>query len=125
MPFLRVLLLLAAGVPALLADSTKLTVQVNAADTGKPVDRASVVIHFRHGRNVKLKKILTSWETKTNQQGKVTIPSIPNGEVTIQVIANNFQTFGDVYELTDPEQTVAVKLNRPQPQYSEHAQQPK
>ena len=105
--------------PLLAANTTRLTVQVNAAESGKPVDRASVVVNFRHGRNVNMKKILTNWETKTDQQGHVTIPAIPQGEVTIQIIAQNYQTFGDVYQLDQPEQTVTIKLNRPQPQYSE------
>jgi hypothetical protein len=94
------------SVPAGAADSTKLTVQVNSAATGKPVDRASVVVRFRHGRGVNLKKVLTSWETKTNQEGNVSIPSIPQGEITVQVIAENFQTFGDVYQLDQPAKAV-------------------
>jgi hypothetical protein len=99
---------------------TRLTVQVNSVDTGKPIDRASVIVRFRHGLNpVKMKKILTNWETKTNQMGNVTIPEIPMGEVTIQVIADHYQTFGDVFQLTMPEQTIAIKLNSPQAQYSE------
>jgi hypothetical protein len=107
------------------ATSTRLTVQVNSIDTGKPIDRASVIIRFRHGLNpVKMKKILTSWETKTNQMGSVTVPEIPMGEVTIQVIADHYQTFGNVYELTTPEQTVAIKLNPPQAQYSEDSKKP-
>lgn len=101
---------------------TRLTVQVNSADTGKPVDRASVIVRFRHGLNpVKMKKMITNWETKTGQQGAVTIPEIPMGEVTIQVIAEHYQTFGDVFQLTMPEQTIAIKVNPPQPQYSEDA----
>jgi 5-hydroxyisourate hydrolase-like protein (transthyretin family) len=98
---------------------TKLTVEVLSADTGKPVDRASVIVRFRHGRNVNLKKIVTNWETKTNQQGKVTIPAIPQGEVTIQVIASDFQTFGDVFQLVQESETETIKLKRPQAQYSE------
>ena len=105
------------------APGTRLTVQVNSADTGKPIDRASVVVKFRHGLNpVKMKKIITNWETKTRQEGTVKIPELPMGEVTIQVIADHYQTFGDVFELTMPEQTIAIKLNPPQPQYSEDAQ---
>ena len=115
---------LLCSVPAFTADSTRLTVQVHSADTGKPVDRASVVIRFRHGRNINLKKIITNWETKTNQDGSVTIPSMPQGEVQIQIIAQHFQTFGDIYQLTEPEQTISIKLNRPQPQYSEDAKHP-
>ncbi len=101
------------------AELTKLTVQVNSAETGKPIDRASVLVRFRHGRGVNMKKILTSWETKTNQEGNVTIPAIPHGEITVQVIAENFQTFGDVYQLDQPAQTISIKLNPPQAQYSE------
>lgn len=102
---------------------TRLTVQVNSAETGKPIDRASVVVKFRHGLNpVKMKKLITNWETKTSQEGTVKIPELPMGEITIQVIAEHYQTFGDVFELTMPEQTIAIKLNPPQPQYSEDAQ---
>jgi hypothetical protein len=114
--FLLFALTLSAG------SGTRLTVQVNAIDTGKPIDRASVIVKFRHGLNpVKMKKMITNWETKTSQQGTVTIPEIPMGEVTIQVIAQHFQTFGDVYQLTQPEQTIQIKLNPPQAQYSEDA----
>jgi hypothetical protein len=105
------------------ATGTKLTVQVISADTGKPIDRASVIVRFRHGLNpVKMKKIITNWETKTSQEGTVKIPEMPMGEVTIQVIADHYQTFGDVFQLTMPEQTIAIKLNPPQAQYSEDAQ---
>ena len=124
-------LLVALVLPLLLLNSlpsraatpgTKLTVQVNSSDTGKPIDQASVIIRFRHGLNpVKMKKIQTNWETKTNQMGNVTIPEIPMGQVTIQIIAKNYQTFGDVFELTMPEQTIAIKINPPQAQYSEDA----
>ena len=101
---------------------TRLTVQVNSSDTGKPIDQASVIIRFRHGLNpVKMKKIQTNWQTKTNQMGSATVPEIPMGEVTIQIIAKNYQTFGDVFELTMPEQTISIKINPPQPQYSEDA----
>jgi len=114
------LCLLPAGlVPAARAADTRLTVEVLSADTKKPVDRASVVIVFRHGLGVNLKKVRTNWETKTNQEGRVTIPAIPRGEVQIQVIAANFQTFGGIYQTTDAEQTISIKINRPQAQYSE------
>jgi hypothetical protein len=105
---------------------TKLTVQVNSADSGKPIDRASVIVRFQHGLNpIKMKKRTTSWETKTSEEGTVTIPEIPMGQVTIQVIAPNYQTFGDVFQLDKREQTIAIKLNPPQPQYSEDARSKK
>jgi len=117
---LCVISLLLFSLTAFGATGTRLTVQVNSADTGRPIDRASVIVRFRHGLNpVKMKKIITSWETKTSQEGSVKIPEMPMGEVTIQVIAEHYQTFGDVFELTMPEQTIAIKLNPPQAQYSE------
>ena len=103
---------------------THLTVQVNSALSGKGIDRASVIVHFTEGRNINLKKIRTTWETKTNQQGSVSIPEIPQGKITIQIIAENFQTFGSVYELNQPEQTISIKLNPPQAQYSEDIKTP-
>ena len=124
-PYMRSLLaafLLVCSLPLIAGSGTKLTVQINSSDTGKPVDRASVIIHFRHGLNpVKMSKIRTSWETKTSQEGAVSIPEIPMGEITVQVIAQHYQTFGGVFQLNQPEQTIAIKLNPPQPQYSEDA----
>jgi hypothetical protein len=100
------MLFLLCSLPLMAGKSTRLTVQVNSADTGKPVDMASVIVRFRHGLNVNLKKTLTNWETKTNQRGSVSIPSIPHGEITIQVIPANNQTFGYVFVLNQDEQTV-------------------
>ena len=122
--FRVILFSLLIAVQAFSVEMTRLTVQVNSADTGKGVDRATVVVRFRHGVCVNMKKINTSWETKTNQQGSVSIPSIPHGEITVQIIAKDYQTFGDVYQLDQETQTITIKLNRPQSQYSEDAKHP-
>jgi hypothetical protein len=39
------------------------------------------------------------------------------------VIADDYQTFGDEYELTEPEQTITITLKPPQKQYSVHEKQ--
>ncbi len=118
----RLTLALLLILPLFAATGTRLTVQVNSATTGKPIDRASVIIRFKRALNpIKMKHPQTNWETKTSQEGSVSIPEIPMGEVTIQVIAPHYQTFGDVYTLNQPEQTITIKLNPPQPQYSEDA----
>ncbi len=108
---------------ALVADPpmTKLRIEVKTL-SDKPVERASVVVRFVEGRSVtKLgKKIITNWETRTNQEGVARIPSIPQGKVRIQVIAKGYQTFGDVFEVNEEEKTIEVKLNPPQPQFSAH-----
>jgi 5-hydroxyisourate hydrolase-like protein (transthyretin family) len=101
------------------ADPTTLTVHVTSAVTGKPIDRASVIVKFKSGMNVNLKKIQTQWETKTNQDGIVKLPTMPQGQVQIQIIASNYQTFGDIFVTDKAEETIEIKLNPPQPQYSE------
>jgi len=126
---LLVTMLCLCSLPLFATDTTTLatlTVQVNSAETGKPIDRASVVVRFRHGLNpVKMKKLTTSWEMKTSQEGSATIPEMQMGEIQIQVIASNYQTFGGIFQLDKPEQTIAIKLNSPQPQYSEDAKSKK
>ena len=119
---MRALLLVLTYLAALTltaADPTKLTVHVTSAVSGKPVDRASVIVRFKSGLGVNLKKIQTSWETKTNQDGNVTLPTMPQGQIQIQIIASNYQTFGDLFVTDKPEQTIDIKLNPPQAQYSE------
>ena len=113
-------ILLAVTLTPAAAKDSRLTVEVLSADGGKPVDRASVIIRFRHGVGVNLKKVQTNWETKTSEAGVVRLPSMPMGEVSIQIIAKGFQTHGGIYQLTEPEQNITIKVNRPQRQYSEH-----
>lgn len=100
---------------------TKLKIAVTTQG-GKPIDRASVIVRFVEGRSVaKLgKKIRTSWEMKTNQDGMAKIPEIPQGKILVQVIAKGYQTYGQTFDVVQQEQTIAVKLNPPQSQYSAH-----
>lgn len=118
------LLALAALPLPLLADPpmTRLRVEVRKAVNDKPVERASVVVRFVEGRSaVKFgKKIMTSYQLRTNQDGIAAIPPIPQGKIQIQVIAKGLQTFGEIIEIEEEEKTVEVKLNDPQPQYSVH-----
>jgi hypothetical protein len=103
------------------ADMTRLTIQVNNTD-GKPVDRASVIVRFVEGRNyLKLgKKIRTTFELRTNQEGEAKIPEIPQGKILIQIIAKGYQTFGQTFDINEDDKTVEIKLKPPQKQYSAH-----
>jgi len=109
-------ILLWAGPPM-----TKLTVEVKSLE-GKPIDRASVIVKFVEGRSViKLgKKIRTTFELRTDQDGLAKIPEIPQGKIQIQVIAKNYQTFGKVFDVDQEEKTVEINLNPPQAQFSAH-----
>ena len=121
LPACGLLILLAGAVPAAAADMTKLTVSVKN-DSGKPVDRADVIVRFVQGRNyLKLgRKMRTTYELRTNEEGTARIPQIPQGTVRIQVIAKGYQTFGKDVDLDEADKTVEVNLLPPQPQYSAH-----
>jgi hypothetical protein len=119
----RCLLALALLVPPLAADPPMTRIRVEVRDVyDKPVDHASVIVRFVEGRS-KLKfgkKIRTSWELRTNQEGVAKIPALPQGKILVQVIAKRYQTFGQTFEIDEEEKTVEVKLNTPQPQFSAH-----
>jgi uncharacterized GH25 family protein len=103
------------------AQTTKLRIEVRNLED-KPLDRANVIVRFEGRSITKLggKKLKTSWEMKTNQEGVVGIPPIPQGQILVQVIAKGYQTFGEKFEVNEEEKTIAVKLKPPQSQYSAH-----
>ncbi len=111
------------ALPVLADDTSMTTLRVEVkTHTDRPLERASVVVKFVKGRNyLKLgKKTVTSWQVKTNQEGVAKVPALPQGEILIQVIAKGYQTFGQTFEVNEPERTIEVKLNPPQPQFSAH-----
>ena len=114
-------IVLSLAVTALAAPMTKINIVVKS-QTGKPVDRASVVVRFIQGHSiVKLgKAVRTTYELRTNQEGEASIPSIPQGKIRIQIIAKGYQTFGQDFDISEDEKTVNVTLNPPQQQYSAH-----
>ena len=116
--FLAALVLAAS---ALSAPMTTLTIEVKSV-AGKPVDNASVIVKFIKGHSVvKLGKgIRHEWELRTNQEGMVKIPPIPQGQILVQVIAKNYQTFGQTFDVDDARKTLTIRLNPPQAQYSAH-----
>lgn len=119
--FLAITLITVPLVRAADPPMTKLRVEVKTMG-GRPVDRAGVIVRFVEGRSVvKLgKKIRTNWETRTNQDGAVVIPPIPQGKILVQVIAKGFQTYGETVEVNQEEKTIEVQLKPPQEQYSAH-----
>jgi hypothetical protein len=118
---LLVLLVWATIAPA--ATMTKLVITVKTQG-GHPVDRAEVIIRWnasekhpaaRYGRAVR-----TTYEMRTNQEGEVNVPSIPQGNILIQVNAKGYQTFGKVFTVEEEEKNIDIALNPPQQQYSAH-----
>jgi hypothetical protein len=106
--------------PASPADLTKLKIVVMTR-TGRPIDRADVIVRFGGRSVVKLGKMVrTTWEMRSSQEGVAEIPDMPKGQVRIQVIAKGYQTFGDTFDVKEDERTIEIKLNPPQAQYSSH-----
>jgi hypothetical protein len=111
-----------AALPVLADDSTKLEIHVTT-EAGHPIENASVVIKFRGGTNAKAKpnpKFRKEWDVKTSELGTVKLPSIQKGAILIQVRADNYQTFGQVFDVQEDERILEIKLKPPQPQYSAH-----
>jgi uncharacterized GH25 family protein len=105
------------------AGDTKITVSVKTL-AGRPVDRAEVIIQWhanaKHPRSSFSKNVNTKFESRTDQDGTVSFPGVPQGSIRIQVNAHGYQTFGQIYDIDDAEKTVEIKLNPPQQQYTSH-----
>jgi hypothetical protein len=99
---------------------TQIRVEVKN-QAGKPVERAAVILDFlgSHHQIFKLgKREQKQWEIRTNLQGVANFPSIPQGTIRLQVIAKDFQTFGQNYDIDDAHKTLQITLEPPQKQYS-------
>ena len=117
------LLLLLWAAFASAATMTKLNITVKTQG-GHAIDRAEVIVRWhanekhpaaRYGRAVR-----TTYEMRTNQEGQVNVPSIPQGTILIQVNAKGYQTFGQVFTVEEDEKNIDITLNPPQQQYSAH-----
>jgi len=117
---LFLLVSLPASVPLWAADLTTLKIVVTTP-SGKPVERAEVIVRFGGRSVVKFGKMVrTSWEVRTTQQGVADIPEMPKGKIRVQVVAKGYQTFGQTFDVDEDQRTIEVKLNPPQDQYSAH-----
>lgn len=81
----------------------------------KPVRNASVVLHpvDKDGRQEK-----GGMQLKTDSEGRTSFNGVPFGKMRIQVIARGLQTFGQDYDINQPQQEIVIKLKPPQEQYS-------
>jgi hypothetical protein len=82
---------------------------------GKPVRNAEIVLHpvSKHGdqKNEGL-------ELKTHEDGKASVSGIPYGRMRIQVIAPGFKTYGEDFQIDQPNHEFTIKLQKPAEQYS-------
>jgi Carboxypeptidase regulatory-like domain len=110
---LATLLLLAGSAFADKAASLKFLVVKDY--NGKPVRYASVILHPVSGHG---KQGNSGFELKTDENGQTSFDGVPYGKIRIQVLMPGYQTFGEDYEINQPEQEFTIRLKRPQKQYS-------
>jgi hypothetical protein len=80
---------------------------------GKPVAQASVYVRYNQTTGVFHKEKLAEMDLKTNDDGTVKAPDIPQGKVMIQVIAKGWRTYGRWYDVDKSEDTIEIKLQEP------------
>ena len=90
----------------------KLRIQVTGSN-GKPVANASVYVRYNKPGGLLHKDKLAELDLKTNGEGSVKVPPIPEGNILIQVIATGWHTFGKWYELNKDEESIDIKLEPP------------
>jgi hypothetical protein len=81
---------------------------------GKPVKYARVVLHPVNRKG----KSKGEMDLKSDADGRASLDGVPYGSVEVQVLAKGFQTFGEDFEVKQPELNITVKLKHPAGQYS-------
>jgi Carboxypeptidase regulatory-like domain len=97
------------------AKASDVTISVIRDTNGKPVRNAAVVLHPVNDDG---KQDSGGINLKTDMEGKTAFQGLPYGKLRIQVIAHGFQTFGDDFDINQPQQVVVVKLKPPSGQFS-------
>lgn len=82
---------------------------------GKPVKNAEVVLHLLDKSGKQKEEGL---ELKTHDDGKADTAGVPYGKVRVQVIAKGFRTYGEDYDLNQPNLEITIKLQKPVGQFS-------
>ena len=87
-------------------------VVVKDSETGDIISQARLTLTFKSG---KLHREV-QYGAKTNAQGRYTFNKIPKGTVHLFVTADRHQSFGKEIDLEEDNQSIEVKLKKPQPQ---------
>jgi len=91
---------------------SRITSEVTGGEKETPVENASV--YFKYIEEHKIKKNKTmELNVKTNRDGVAHVPDAPLGRVLIQVLAEGWKSYGRWFDITDPKQTIKIRLERP------------
>jgi len=89
-----------------------LTIEVTGGEKSVPVENASVYVKYVEEHVIKKDKKL-ELNVKTNREGIAHIAEAPAGRALIQIIAEGWKTYGRWYDITDPQQVIKIRLERP------------
>ena len=67
----------------------------------------------------------SGYQLKTDPDGKASFDGAPFGKLRVQVLVRGFQTYGEDFDINQPNQEITIKLKRPQGQYSIYEDKPK
>lgn len=93
--------------------TVKLKIEISAAADGKPIGNASVYVRFNESGGLFHRDKLAEMNFKTNEDGSVKVPDIPQGKILIQVVAKGWHTYGKWYDVQTDQQTIQIKLDPP------------
>jgi len=80
---------------------------------GHPVGNASVYVRYPKPDSFLHHGDLQELDLKSNLDGSVKVPPVPQGKVEIQVIAKGWHTYGEWYDVEKDDQTVTIQLQEP------------
>lgn len=92
--------------------TTKLRIRVTTKEE-KPVANASVYVRYYTSGGFLRKDKLAEMDFKTNQDGSVKVPEIPQGKILVQVIAKGWHTYGKWYDVEKDEELIVIQLEPP------------
>jgi hypothetical protein len=90
--------------------TTRLRIRITNSDD-KPVGNASVYVRFNQPGGFLHKDKLAELSFKTNEDGSVKVPAVPQGKILIQVIAKGLHTYGKWYDIEKDQDTIEIKLD--------------
>jgi len=98
--------------PPQAAGPSRLTIEVTGGDKSVPVENASVYVKYIEQRTLRKDKKV-ELNVKTNREGLAHVPDAPTGRALIQIIADGWKTYGRWYDITDPQQIIKIRLEKP------------
>lgn len=103
----------ATKTPAAAASTaSRITIEVTGGDKAVPVENASVYVKYIEEHTIKKDKKV-ELNVKTNREGVAHVAEAPLGRALVQIIADGWKTYGRWYDITDPQQIIKIRLERP------------